>query len=151
MQKIIKDKKIVNDLWSFTPDDRPLTEEYSTVSLARWQREKNELLNHKGPLGIRIKPDEKLESLGEDLEFFKLIELDFPAFNDGRCFSQARLLRERFRYDGEIRATGRFMRDQLYYLWRVGVDSFKLETDQNLEEAAKSLNDFSVNYQKAVR
>ncbi|MGR9072661.1 MAG: DUF934 domain-containing protein [Gammaproteobacteria bacterium] len=151
MQKIIKDKKIVNDLWSFIPDDCPLTEEHSTVSLARWQREKNELLNHKGSLGIRIKPDEKLESLGEDLEFFKLIELDFPAFNDGRSFSQARLLRERYRYDGEIRATGRFMRDQLYYLWRVGVDSFKLETDQNLDEAVKSLNDFSVNYQKAVR
>ncbi|MBC8392295.1 MAG: DUF934 domain-containing protein, partial [Deltaproteobacteria bacterium] len=81
----------------------------------------------------------------------QLIELDFPAFTDGRIFSHAWLLRGRYNYQGEIRATGHFMPDQVFYLSRVGVNAFNLEKTEDLPVALSNLNDFSVNYQKSIR
>ena len=54
----------------------------------------------------------------------KLIILDFPKFTDGRAYTQARLLRERLGYTGELRASGAVFIDQLPFLLRCGFDSF---------------------------
>jgi uncharacterized protein (DUF934 family) len=74
----------------------------------------------------------------------------FPTFTDGRGYSTARLLRERYGYRGELRAVGDVLRDQLFYLSRVGFDAFALRQDQDAEGALASLADFSESYQASV-
>jgi uncharacterized protein (DUF934 family) len=79
-----------------------------------------------------------------------MIAVDFPKFADGRGFSLAYLLRQRFGFRGELRAHGPLLRDQLYYLKRVGFNAFTLREGQDVRAALASLNDFSVRYQGSV-
>ncbi|MGR8998202.1 MAG: DUF934 domain-containing protein [Gammaproteobacteria bacterium] len=148
--QIIKDKKIVDDTWSFIADDAGLKAGNITVSLARWNNDKQQLLESGGKLGVRIRPADSLEEIAADLEHIQLIELDFPAFADGRLFSYAWLLRSRYNYQGEIRATGHYMPDQAYYLSRVGVNAFNTEKTELLPVVLSHLNDFTVNYQSSI-
>jgi len=149
--KIIKDKKIVDDSWTFVADGASLPEGDIVVTLARWQAEKEQLLSHSGNLGIRLEPDQNIAEIADDLDKFQLIELDFPVFTDGRNFSQARQLRKHYHYTGEIRAVGNFIRDQLFYLYRVGFDSMSPAYEENLLEAIPRLDDFTVTYQQSTR
>lgn len=149
--QIIKDKQIVDDSWSYVADDAELKGGDISVSLDRWKKDKQLLLKSNGKIGVRIGSADLLEDIAADLNDLQLIELDFPAFADGRLFSHAWLLRDRYNYQGEIRATGHFMRDQIYYLSRVGVNAFSLEKTEDLPVALSNLNDFSVNYQKSIR
>ena len=71
-------------------------------------------------------------------------------FTDGRAFSQARLLRDRHGYAGELRARGDFLRDQMFFLRRVGVDAFEFPEGTNLQDRLKAFEEFSVTYQAAV-
>jgi uncharacterized protein (DUF934 family) len=148
--QIIKDKKIVDDTWSFIADDAGLKAGNITVSLARWKNDKQQLLEFGGKLCVRIRPADSLEEIAADLEHIQLIELDFPAFADGRLFSHAWLLRSRYNYQGEIRATGHYMPDQAYYLSRVGVNAFNTEKTELLPVVLSHLNDFTVNYQSSI-
>lgn len=144
---IIKDQQISDNTWQFVADDAPLANDNITVTLKRWQADKQNLLKHSGKIGIRLSPSDPVSSISIDISNFKLIELDFPAFTDGRSFSQARLLRSRYGYQGEIRAVGRYMTDQIFYLQRVGVDAFELNDPKDIEHALEAFNDFSVRYQ----
>ena len=148
--QIIKDKNITDDHWSFIDDDDALIPGDITVSLARWKKEKEVLLNHSGKVGLRLKSTDAIEDFSEDLLHLPLIELNFAAFTDGRSFTQAWLLRKRFNYTGEIRAVGKFMVDQVFYLYRTGVNAFKLENSEQLPVALKKLDDFTVAYQPSV-
>lgn len=149
--QIIKDQQIIDDSWSYVADDAELKDGDISVSLARWQKDKQQLLKSSGNIGVRIGPADAIEDIAADLKDISLIELDFPVFADGRIFSHAWLLRGRYNYQGEIRATGHFMRDQVYYLSRVGVNAFNLEKTEDLPVALAALTDFSVNYQKSIR
>ena len=148
--QIIKDHRIIDDSRSFVADDAELKDGNISVSLARWKKDKD-LLKANGNTGVRIGPADSVEDLAADLNDILLIELDFPAFADGRIFSHAWLLRGRYHYQGEIRATGHFMPDQVFYLSRVGVNAFSLEKAEDLPLALNTLNDFSVTYQKSIR
>ena len=145
--QIIKDNEIVEDYWIHIADDPIPPEGRITVSYARWKAEKSDLLARDGELGIRLGPEDPIEDVATDLENFQLVALEFPAFNDGRGFSQARLLRDRYHFSGEIRAMGSFMADQVFYLSRVGVNAFELPTIETLEKALATLHDFTVRYQ----
>ncbi|MBD3894380.1 DUF934 domain-containing protein [Halomonas sp. ML-15] len=79
-----------------------------------------------------------------------LVAIDFPAFTDGRGYSLARLLRERYGYQGEVRAIGDVLVDQLYYMSRCGFDALALRDDQHLDDALRALGAFSVSYQPGV-
>lgn len=147
---IIKDKQISDNSWSFIADDQSLTAGDITVSLARWNDEKQTLQNHTGKIGIRLSPSDTLETLS-NIADVALVELDFPAFTDGRLFSLARLLRDVHDYRGEIRAVGKFLADQVFYLQRVGVDSFELTHPHDIEVALSAFSDFSVQYQTSIR
>jgi uncharacterized protein (DUF934 family) len=149
--QIIKDNQIIDDSWNYVADDAELKDGDISVSLARWKKDKQLLLKINGKIGVRIGPADSVENIAADLKDIQLIELDFPVFADGRIFSHAWLLRGRYNYQGEIRATGHFMRDQVYYLSRVGVNAFSLEKTEDLPAALSNLNDFSVNYQKSIR
>lgn len=149
--QIIKDKEIIDDSWSYVADDTELKHGDISVSLARWKKDKQQLLKSNRKIGVRIGPADSVEDIAADLKDIPLVELDFPAFADGRIFSHAWLLRGRYNYQGEIRATGHFMPDQVFYLSRVGVNAFSLEKTEDLPVALSTLNDFTVNYQKSIR
>ncbi|MFI3186962.1 MAG: DUF934 domain-containing protein [Methylococcaceae bacterium] len=148
--QIIKDRQIVDDSWSYVADDAQLRAGNISVSLARWNKDKQQLLKSHEKVGVRIGPADSVADLAADLTGIQLIELDFPVFADGRIFSHAWLLRGRYNYQGEIRATGHFMADQVFYLSRVGVNAFSLEKTEDLPAALSALNDFTVTYQKSI-
>ena len=148
--QIIKDRQITGDNWRYIADNAELEKGNICVSLARWRQDKQQLLNHEGKLGLRIGPDDSVSELVGDLDKIQLIELYFPDFADGRLFSHAWLLRGRYHYQGEIRAAGHYMPDQVYYLSRVGVNAFKPEKQENLLVELSYLEDFSVKYQQSI-
>jgi uncharacterized protein (DUF934 family) len=150
--KIIKDQQIVENTWIYIPDDTKLPAEISdiTVSLNRWNEEYNNLGKYQRKVGVRINPDNSIESLDPSIMKVALIEVNFPVFTDGRSFSLAQLLRTRLKFQGEIRAVGQFMPDQIFYLARVGVNSFALENQGNLADAITMFDDFSDSYQASV-
>src|SRR5690606_2211986 len=125
----------IDDNWSYVPDDCELKTGDISVSLARWKQDKQQLLHHNGKVGVRLEPSDSVDDIAEDLSQIELIELNFPAFADGRAFSHAWLLRNRYRYTGEIRATGHYMPDQMFYLSRVGINAFNLENTEDLSVA----------------
>lgn len=147
--QLIKDKQVTQDSWGYIVDETPLKADYNIVSLARWQQER-ELLAKTKNLGLRLAPDAMLEDIADDLSNFQLIELYLPVFTDGRAFTHARLLRSRYGFTGDIRASGDFMRDQVFYLNRVGVSSFELNDQDNAQQVIQSMGDFSVDSQQSI-
>ena len=117
------------------------------MRLSRWTTEKTALLARDGELGIVVTAENTLDVIQDDLEHFQLIALEFAVFTDGRSFSFAQLLRNHYGYTGELRATGQFIRDQLFFLQRMGVDSFSFKEPTDLKAALSALNEFSVHYQ----
>ena len=148
--QIIKDGKIINDDTRHLADDEPPTGGRFTVSFARWQTERENLRQAEGTVGVRLKGGDELASIALDLPRLEPVVVEFPTLADGRAFSLARLLRERFGYAGEIRAHGDFIRDQVYFLARVGVNAFEPVEGTDLEKLLPALDDFSVNYQAAA-
>ena len=98
----------------------------AVVSLARFQKEREQLLARPAKLGIRLEASESPELIGPDVHKLALVLLHVPYFRDGRAYSWARLLRTRLGYKGEIRVTGHVLKDQVAFFARVGVDSFDL-------------------------
>ncbi|MGJ0483703.1 MAG: DUF934 domain-containing protein [Methylomicrobium sp.] len=148
--QIIKDKAIIDDTFITLADDAELISGDVCVSLARWKRDREHLLAHPGKLGVRIQASDQVSDLTEDLKHIHLIELDFADFADGRLFSHAWLLRSRYRYQGEIRATGHYLSDQIFYLSRVGINAFQAIKTEQLDTILAKLNDFSVKYQPSI-
>lgn len=149
--KIIKDRQIVDDHWSHLADDNAISAGDVTVSFARWRAEHALLSNRSGRIGVRLAPTDPLADLAGDLANIHLLGLEFPLFTDGRLFSYARLLRERYQFKHELRAMGNYTPDQVFYLSRVGVNAFQLNNADELQVALSSLSDFSLSYQHATR
>ncbi len=99
---------------------------------------------------LRLEPGDDPAGVADRLGGVARVEVNFPKFTDGRGYSIARLLRERYGYRGELRAVGDVLRDQIFYLSRVGFDGFLLREDQDLEESLGALNDFSEAYQASA-
>jgi uncharacterized protein (DUF934 family) len=146
---IIKDGRIVEDRWHHLADDEAPASTPFTVSFARWTSQRDELLPHRNAVGVRLGAEDKPEGLAGDLSDLPLIVLQFDSLRDGRSFSHARILRERLGYAGEIRARGEFIRDQVFFLSRLGVDSFEFADDTSAARALPALRDFSAVYQPA--
>ena len=125
----------------------PLTEfrEFSGT----WQKHVG-AYSRRGALGVRLSPTDDPALLANDLDKLALIAVEFPAFADGRGYSAATLLRERYGYKGELRAVGDVLRDQVFLLSRVGFTTFALREDQNVDKALAAFNDFSSYYQHAA-
>jgi uncharacterized protein (DUF934 family) len=150
--KIIKGQEIVEDSWTHVADEDDLPEGQVIVSLARWQQDRESLLSRGGNsgLGIALDANHHAEDIADDLEHFDVVSLNFPVFRDGRAYSVARLLRDRYDYKGEVRATGDVLRDQLFYMYRCGFDAFEVRADRSVEDALKAFDEFSVVYQPSV-
>jgi uncharacterized protein (DUF934 family) len=120
------------------------------VSLEQWQAQRAALLARGTPLGIRLRSDQPPELIAADLAHFALVALEFPKFRDGRAYSYARLLRERYGFEGELRAVGEVLLEQLFFMLRTGFDAFELTSADPLGDYRTALGEFSVWYQPAA-
>ena len=156
-QQIIKDKVVVNDNWTIlrlteeqTPETVLVPDGKIIVPLKVWQAQRDTLQGRK-ELGVWFASDERPEALKDELKNspapFQVIAVDFPKFADGRGYSIAYNLRARLGYTGELRAVGDVLRDQLFYMQRVGFNAFAVRADKNIHDALKGLTDFSEKYQ----
>jgi len=130
-----------------TPDMLTTTAGPVLVSLQQWQDHRAELLARGTELGLVLRSDEKPAAVSDDLEHFAMIALDFPSFRDGRAYSSARILRQRYGFAGELRAVGDVLLEQLHFMHRVGFNSFALASDNAVAEWETAANDISVWYQ----
>jgi uncharacterized protein (DUF934 family) len=125
---LVKDGALVTDTWTRIADDEALPGDGAVaVSLRRWQAERETLLGRNAPVGVYLSNIEPVEALVPDLARIAVVILDFPKYTDGRAYSQARLLRERHGYRGELRATGNVLRDQLLLMRRCGFDAYEVD------------------------
>ena len=151
MPQVLKDNRLIDDSWTLlTEDSESLPSGDILLSYSQWQTFSDQLDSHDGSVGVIIEGNADIEDIIKPLLKLPLIAINFPKFADGRAFSSARLIRERYEYTGEIRAVGGFIRDQLYYLSRCGFNAFKFDDSVDLTESAKSLQDFSEAYQVSV-
>ena len=148
---LLKNGQFVKDLWRRLEDgEDPLIVEYPLISLTTWKANKGSLGDLNRPLGIRLQAEEAPEEIGESIDRFSLIAVDFPIFSDGRGLSSARLLRERYGYRNELRAVGDIRRDQYLFLLRCGFDSFEVNDKIDLDEWSNAVKEVSVFYQPAA-
>ena len=151
MPQVLKDNRVIEDSWmALAEDAETLPQGDILLTYNQWQKFSDQLSAHQGNIGVTIDGDAEIEEIIQPLLGLPLIAINFPKFVDGRGFSSARLLRERYNYCGEIRAVGGFIRDQLYLLNRCGFNAFKFDDSVDLTESAKSLQDFSETYQVSV-
>ncbi len=99
------------------------------------------------PVGLKLANDQDVEDVAADLPRFGLLALHFPKWVDGRAYSQARLLRSRYRFAGEVRATGEVLVDMVPLLARTGFDAAVLRHDQSIDAAERALAFFPAHYQ----
>ena len=151
--RVIKSGGVLEDDWQRIAEadpGQPLPEGDLIVPLAYWRNNRELLSRHNGRVAVCLNGDDSLDDVSAALDQFELVALEFPKFTDGRCYSHARLLRDRFRYRGEIRAVGEVLRDQLFFMRRCGIDSYQVREDKDAQDALKGLSDFSVKYQTAA-
>ncbi|MEI9887011.1 MAG: DUF934 domain-containing protein [Rhizomicrobium sp.] len=148
---LIKDGRVANDIFVAVADDAPLPPSGGAiVSLTRFNKERETLLARNAPIGVRLKSDESPESLGADVQRLSVVAIDFPAFNDGRGFSWARMLRTRLGFTGEVRATGKFIYDQIAYQKRVGFDAWEVAEGFTPEQFERALTEMTNVYQPST-
>ena len=158
MAQLIKDKAATVDSWKIL--EIATDETVETVALpagdiifplAVWQARKAEIISCHKRIGLLLQPEDVVEEIANDLEYFIVIAIHFPKFVDGRGYSTASLLRQRYLYQGELRAVGDVLHDQLFYLQRVGFDSFALKDGKNAIYALETgFTSFSEGYQAST-
>lgn len=158
MAQLIKNNSAATDSWTVlelaegeTPEAAALPAGDIIFPLAVWQARKTEIISCHKRIGLLLQPDERVEDLATDLEYFIVIAVNFPKFVDGRGYSTAALLRQRYDYQGELRAVGDVLHDQLFYLKRVGFDSYALKDGKDPATALQSaFTTFGETYQAST-
>lgn len=153
MREIIKDKQVVQDDWTVlrlqegeTADTVAIPTGKVILPLKVWQAQRASI-GTRSDVGVWLASDERPEELKGEVAAIPVIAVDFPKFADGRGYSIAYNLRARLGFQGELRAIGDVLRDQLFYMQRVGFNAFATRPDRNIHDALKGLTDFSDSYQ----
>jgi uncharacterized protein (DUF934 family) len=153
MPKLIKNGQFQPDGWTLirVQEDGSLPEIANgadvIVPLPLWLKDRAGFASRQGKVGVWLAPADEPEQLQVDLAQLPLVAIDFPVFTDGRGYSQARLLRERYGYQGELRAVGDVWEDLIHPLWQVGFDSFVIKDGKDPAKPAGAYNTFSERYQ----
>ncbi|MEE9411705.1 MAG: DUF934 domain-containing protein [Methylococcales bacterium] len=142
---LVKNGEICENQWAHLTTETIPDNGSITLPLDRWMAEQ-QISTRRDPVGVRLLPDSNLSEISNHLANLEVIVIEFPVLADGRVFSFAQLLR-RNGYKGEIRAIGNFVTDQMYYLQRVGVNSFEIPETVSEQTVQETLNRFSVSYQ----
>jgi uncharacterized protein (DUF934 family) len=138
------------DPFTWVPDDVEIPQGDVILSLARFQAEGDRLLSEGRAVGVRLKSDEEVEALAYDLPQLALVALEFPKYRDGRAYSNARVLRERFGFGGEVRAVGDVLREQAMFMLRCGFDAFEPADASGAQEWEAATRRFRHVYQRAA-
>lgn len=150
MRHLIRQRDIVSDDWRYADED-PLGRERALIlPFARWVEERERWWLWDGRLGVRLGAADQATALEHDFLRLSLVAIEFGGLGEGRGYSQAQLLRKRYKFTGELRAVGNIQRDQLLYMARCGFDTFELPADADLNAALSAFDEFSVTYQRAV-
>lgn len=131
------------------PVSHPVAAAFSLLSLEQWHAVRDTWPQGLA-VGVQLSNTFDVEDIAADLPRLSLIALSFPKWVDGRAYTQARLLRNRYRFAGEIRATGEVLVDMLPLLARTGFDAVQLRPDQSREAAERALGFFPAFYQGDV-
>jgi len=145
---LVKNGKVADDIFVHLADDAELPEAAAVlVSAARFLENPEDLLAKTAKLGVIWPNNRDLDDLLPFLDRLAMVALVFPTFRDGRAYSQARLLRERYGYEGELRAAGQVLRDQFVFMLRAGFDAFEVRKESDAEAFALTAKRYSVFYQ----
>lgn len=158
MAQLIRKHTVAVDAWKTlelqegeTPESVALPAGEVIFPLPVWRARKDEIVSCHKRIGLLLQPDERVEEIAGDLDYFVVIAVHFPRFVDGRGYSTAALLRQRHRYQGELRAVGDVLHDQLFFLKRVGFDSYALKEGKDATLAiAAGFTTFAEPYQGAT-
>jgi uncharacterized protein (DUF934 family) len=145
---LVKNGKISTDEFVHVPDGAELPGDGAIlVSAARFLEDPETLSRRTGKTGVIWPNNRDLDELVPYLDGLVMVALVFPSFRDGRAYSQARLLRERYRFHGELRATGQVLRDQFVFMLRAGFDAFEVKKESDAEAFTNTAKRYSVFYQ----
>jgi uncharacterized protein (DUF934 family) len=134
---VFKNGHFIDDQWRMIAEGEDVPPSgHVILPLEWWLAERGAFEGSHVPLGVKIEPDTQLAVMVDDLSRFSLIAIHFPKFGDGRGYSHARLLRERYGFKGELRAVGDVLIDQLQVMSRCGIDAFDI-TDPATEKALR--------------
>ncbi|MBO6521927.1 MAG: DUF934 domain-containing protein [Rhodospirillales bacterium] len=148
---LLKQGQFADDPWVRVADDADIADETAVVvSLERWQDEADALRKRNAPVAVALTNDQSPAEIESDLDAIDAVFLTFPAYTDGRAYSQARLLRQRYGYKGEIRATGNVLRDQYAFMQRCGFDTFEVADGIDPAGWDQSAQTMSEGYQTAA-
>jgi uncharacterized protein (DUF934 family) len=154
MPKLIRDRATADDRFTLLRDAKSLADVPHGVApivpLALWL-ERRAALIARGDAGVLLGPADDPAAIAADVERVAVVAVDFPSFTDGRGLSTARLLRDRYRYAGELRAVGDIQRDQLFALEQCGFDAFALKEGRDANDALRGFADFDSVYAPTVR
>jgi uncharacterized protein (DUF934 family) len=145
---LVKRGRIVADPYVRIADDAPIADDVAGIlPAARFLADAAEIARRAAPTGVLWPNDRRVAELAPWLDRLALVALAFPSFRDGRAYSQARQLRERYGFRGELRATGDVLRDQFLFLVRAGFDSLEVKKDADAAAFAEAVGRYSVFYQ----
>ena len=144
---LVKGGKIVDDPFVHAADGAELPARACVLVPAARFLEDPEALLKRGKVGVIWPNSRDVDDLVPYLDRLAAVALVFPTFRDGRAYSQARLLRERYGYRGELRATGQVLRDQFVFMLRAGFDAFDVKKQADAEAFAQTVHRYSVFYQ----
>ncbi len=140
--RVVEDRfvRVLGD--AAVPDGVPVI-----LPAARLLADARDLVLRQAPTGVVWPNDRGIAELAPYLDWIALVALVFPSFRDGRAYSQARILRERHQFRGELRATGQVLRDQLLFMQRAGFDAFEVTKESDAAAFADAVHRYSVFYQ----
>ena len=145
---LVKQGRITTDPFVHVVDGAELPGDGAIlIPAARFLEDPEAVLKRTGKVGVIWPNNRDLDDLVPYLDRVAAVALVFPSFRDGRAYSQARLLRERHGYDGEMRATGQVLRDQFVFMSRAGFDAFEVKKDADADAFAETMKRYSVFYQ----
>jgi uncharacterized protein (DUF934 family) len=145
---LVKGGKITGDAFVRVADDAEIPADGAVlISAARFLDDAEALSRRPGKTGVIWPNNRDVDDLVPYLDRLAVVALLFPTFRDGRAYSQARLLRERHNYRGELRATGQVLRDQFVFMLRAGFDAFEVKKDSDAEAFVSTVKRYSVFYQ----
>lgn len=145
---LVKDGQIIPDAFIYVADEAEIPADAAVfVSATRFLAEPGTLTQRNAPLGVIWPNSRDIGDLAPHLGHLAAVALVFPTFRDGRAYSQARRLRERYKYRGELRATGQVLRDQFMFMLRAGFDTFEVKKDSDAEAFAATVRRYTVFYQ----
>ena len=149
--RLVKGGQVVEDRFVRVLDDAPVPGGVPVLLPAgRFLADSAELIQRSAPTGVLWPNNRRVSELAPHLDRLALVALNFPTFRDGRAYSQARQLRERYGFRGELRATGEILQDEFLFLVRAGFDALEVEKEGDAQAFTSALKRYSVFYQPAA-